>query len=105
MGRHRSSTNFGTTSSAPAGIDITYGPSGSDLQATSLPFTMHDSVSLTARYYRIDAQLQGGGDVSCTLTVTAFDQTITSTGTAQSGYHEATPQICADVERHWDDCR
>lgn len=36
------------TGSAPAGVDVAYGPSGIGLHATSLPFTAHDdSVSQT----------------------------------------------------------
>jgi hypothetical protein len=89
----------------PAGIDITYGPSGSDLWATSVPFTAHDSsVSETAQYFAITAQLQGGGDVRCTITVIAAGQTTTGSGTARGGYNEATPEICANYERHWYAC-
>jgi hypothetical protein len=96
------------TGSAPAGVDIAYGPSGSGLQATSLPFTAHDnSVSQTAQYYRISAQLKGGGDVTCTLTVTANGQTTTSRAAARGGYNIASPQICSgysDGQRHWNAC-
>jgi hypothetical protein len=96
------------TGSAPAGVDITYGPSGSGLQATSLPFTAHeDGVSQTAQYYSITAQLNGGGDVTCTLTVTAAGQTATSSGTASGGHNIASPQICSglsDGQREWHAC-
>jgi hypothetical protein len=93
------------TGSAPAGIEITYGRSGSGLQATRLPFTAQDSkVSETAGYYAIRAQLHGGGHVTCTLTVTAAGHSTRSSGTARGGYNEATPQICADYERHWSAC-
>lgn len=93
------------TGSAPAGIEITYGPSGSGLQATRLPFAAHDrSVSETAQHYSITAQLHGGGHVTCTVTVSAAGHTTTSSGTARGGYNEATPEICADYERHWSAC-
>jgi hypothetical protein len=93
------------TGSAPAGVDITYGPSSSGLQATSLPFIAHDdSVSETAQSYRINAQLKGGGDVTCTLTVTAAGHTTTSSGTARGGYNSARPQICTYSQRRWRAC-
>lgn len=90
--------------SAPAGINITYGPSGSGLQATSLPFTAHDdSVSQTAQCYAITAQLQGGGDVTCT--VTAAGHVTTRSGTARGGYNEATPEVCSGgSEVRWYAC-
>ncbi|GGS58880.1 hypothetical protein [Actinokineospora fastidiosa] len=93
------------TGSAPHGIAISYGSSTSGLQATGLPFTAQESsVSRTARYYSIRAQLHGGGEVTCTLTVTAAGRTTTSTGTARGGYNQATPQVCADYERRWTAC-
>ncbi|MEU4770022.1 DUF308 domain-containing protein [Actinosynnema sp. NPDC023794] len=97
------------TGSAPAGVDITYGPSGSGEQATRLPFTAHDdSVSQTAQYYSIRAQLKGSGDVTCTLTVTSAGQTTTGSGTARGGHNIASPQICSgysDGQRQWHACR
>jgi hypothetical protein len=91
--------------SAPVGINITYGPSNSGLQATSLPFATHDdAISHTAQYYAITAQLQGGGDVTCTVTVTGAGHTITSSGTARGGHNEATPQICSDFAAGWSAC-
>lgn len=92
------------TGSAPAGIDISYGPSGSGLQATSLPFTARDSVSASASYYRVTAQLKGEGDVTCTLTVTDAGHTTTSSGTARGGYNIADAQICGDYKGSWNDC-
>jgi hypothetical protein len=94
------------TGSAPAGIDIHYGSSSSGMQATTLPFTAHASLSESAQYYAITAQLHGASDVSCTITVTDAGQTVTSSGTAQGGHNSATPQICSvsDDQRHWNAC-
>lgn len=93
------------TGLAPAGVEISYGPSGSSLQATRLPFIAHDdSVSQTAQSYSITAQLHGGGDVTCTVTVIAAGHTTTSSGTARGGYNEPTPEVCADYQRQWEAC-
>lgn len=58
---------FVVSGSAPDGIDITYGPSGTNLSG---PSTLDGTVKMTvpfdgsASYYSLNAQLQGGGDIT-----------------------------------------
>jgi len=70
------------------GADVTYGPSGSDLNG-SVPM----SVSAPLRspsYYAINAQLQGAGEVTCKLKV---DGVTISRATAAGGYNIAGCEI------------
>ncbi|BCJ26940.1 hypothetical protein [Actinocatenispora sera] len=93
------------TGSAPTGIDISYGPSTGGSQATSLPFTAHERLTASARYYSITAQLAGSGHVSCTITLTDAGRTVSASGTARGGYNSARPQICAGLDAHrWNTC-
>lgn len=92
------------TGTAPAGIDISYGPSSGRSQASSLPFTAHRRLTPSARYYAITAQLKGSGQVSCTVTVTDAGATVSGSGTGRGGYNSARPQICAGLDDHWHDC-
>jgi hypothetical protein len=92
------------TGSAPSGIDITYGPSGSGFEATQLPFAAQDVVNASTSYYRINAQLKGSGDVTCVLTVIYAGRTTTNSGTARGGYNITSPQICGNYRGLWDPC-
>ncbi|RKN41458.1 hypothetical protein D7223_24300 [Micromonospora endolithica] len=69
-----------------------------------MPFNARGGVSASVRYYRISAQLQGGGHVSCVLTVTGAGRTTTSSGTARGGHNIASAQICRDFDGQWDSC-
>jgi hypothetical protein len=89
---------------APAGIDITYGASGSNVQATSLPFSHTDPLDPNAMYVVVTAQLQGSGQVTCTTTVTVFGAPLTQTATASGGYNIASAQICSTFSGGWDAC-
>ena len=84
--------------SAPAGIDITY---GSDNDSRQGPSALNGTLRLrvpfdgSAMYYDIDAQLQGGGDVSCKIVVLGPypDKPLTvSHGHASGGYNICSAQ-------------
>lgn len=90
------------------GVQITYGPNGSEHSAYSLPFHHTDPLTQGAQYYVTIAQLQGGGSVSCTTTVQTDDllgyaQAVDNTGSADGGYNIATAQVCSGVSG-WEKC-
>ncbi len=79
------------------GADVTYGPAGSNIQG-SVP--MHVTAELgNPEYYAINAQLQGGGTVSCEIKV---DGAVISSSTATGGYNIANCEIGQDpVTGQW----
>lgn len=95
---------FSCTGSAPDGVDITYGPEGSDYSASSLPFTKSLPVQATAQYYNVTAQLSGAGQVSCTTVVNDQGSSTTQTGTATGGYNIASAEVCSTFDGSWNAC-
>jgi hypothetical protein len=100
---------FACTGSAPDGLDITYGPEGSNLGASSLPFSKTTAYDSGAQYYVTTAQLSGSGHVTCTTTVqtdngdgTADD--VVNSGTASGGYNIASAQVCSSFTGGWEKC-
>jgi hypothetical protein len=81
--------------------DVTYGPSGSN-QAGSVPLNQTaDIPSDPPLYYAVQAQLQGGGTVSCQIEV---DGTVISSSTASGGYNIAQCEIGQDpLTGNWED--
>lgn len=79
--------------------DVTYGPAGSSLSGT---VPLHVTKPLgTPAYYSVDAQLQGGGSVSCEIDV---DGKAVSKGTASGGYQIASCEIVQDpFSGQWQD--
>lgn len=74
------------------GISITYGPNGTDLAGpASIDGTWSTTLPLdnSKEYYALNAQLQGAGDVTCTVKGGGA----TSTGEASGGYNIASPEI------------
>lgn len=70
--------------------DVTYGPEGSSYQG-SVPMDKTFRIAATPPlFYNIDAQLQGGGQVTCEIAVNGH---VISTGEAQGGYNLATCEI------------
>lgn len=83
---------FIVSGTAPDGIDITYGPSGSSFQGPSTldgTATMSVPFDGSASYYAMNAQLQGGGSITCKIVVTGpGDAPLTvSKGAASGGYN------------------
>jgi hypothetical protein len=94
---------------APDGVDITYGPDGSNHSASSLPFTHTDSLDTTAQYYVTTAQLQGSGNVSCTTIVQTDNgdgtaHQVTKDASADGGYNIASAEVCSTFDGGWEAC-
>src|SRR5579884_100182 len=91
------------------GVNITYGPNGSQHSASSLPFSHTDPLTQGALYYVTSAQLQGGGSVSCTTTVQiddlgGFADQTSNSASADGGYNIASAQVCSDPTGGWTKC-
>ncbi|MGQ4476876.1 hypothetical protein [Streptomyces sp. SAS_276] len=78
--------------SAPAGVDITYGSDGTNLQGRGLPMEKTLTVNSDALYYQVTAQLQGGGNIHCSITIDGR----TKSGQAQGGYNICSAQLNSD---------
>ncbi|WP_328584955.1 hypothetical protein [Streptomyces sp. NBC_00370] len=83
---------FKVWGTASAGADITYGSDGENLDGSGLPMTKTLTVKDDALYYAINAQLQGGGDIQCSVTIDGK----TKTGHARGGYNICSAQLNAD---------
>lgn len=93
------------TGQAPDGIDITYGPEGTSLSATTLPFHATTVLNPDAMYYTVNAQLSGSGHVTCTTTIQTGDGTVTAqTAQAEGGYNIATAEVCSSFDGGWEAC-
>jgi hypothetical protein len=68
--------------------DVTYGPAGSDDQGT-VPMSVTQPLG-SPQYYAINAQLQGGGSVSCQIKV---DGVTIASASASGGYNIADCEI------------
>jgi hypothetical protein len=94
---------------APNGIDITYGPEGSTFSAASLPFVETVPLETSAQNFVTEAQLEGGGSVSCDTMVDYTDssgalQSVSDSVTASGGYSNVSAQVCSDFNGGWKDC-
>lgn len=80
--------------------NVTYGPAGSDFTGT-VPMDKTLTIpSSPPSYYAVNAQLQGGGTVSCSIQV---DGKTISTATASGGYNIADCEISQDFTGGWQD--
>jgi hypothetical protein len=86
---------------APGGalgpMDITYGSDTENLQGHGLPFTKSLPLDDGAMYYNVNAQLQGGGDIHCSVTVDGK----TKKGHAQGGYNICNAQLSGGFSGGW----
>jgi hypothetical protein len=81
-----------------SGAQVTYGPAGSDFNG-SVPMKVTERLG-NPEYYAINAQLQGGGSVSCSIEV---DGIPLSTASASGGYNIAGCEIGQDpVTNLWE---
>lgn len=83
---------YTVTGTAPAGVDITYGTDSSNHDGNVVPFsvTVPLDSSGDVLYYALDAQLQGGGNVACSISV---DGVVIKSGSASGGYNICSAQI------------
>ncbi|MCA1223328.1 MmpS family transport accessory protein [Streptomyces sp. 8L] len=89
---------FKVWGSAPSGVDITYGSDSDNIQGHGLPMTKTMSLNDDAMYYDVSAQLSGGGDIHCSVTVGGK----TKTGHASGGYNICTAQLSGGIFGGWD---
>lgn len=80
---------FKVWGTAPSGVDITYGSDSENLDGSGLPMTKELKFEADALYYAINAQLQGGGDIRCSVTI--GDQV--EDGHARGDYNICSAQI------------
>jgi hypothetical protein len=80
---------------------VTYGPAGTNLTGTA---PMEETAVIPSdppAYYSVQAQLQGGGEVSCEIEV---DGKVISQATATGGYNIASCEIGQDpLTGQWED--
>ncbi|MEV5436817.1 hypothetical protein AB0K80_12405 [Streptomyces sp. NPDC052682] len=83
---------FKVWGSAPSGVEVTYGSDGTNLQGKGLPLEKTLTVKDDALYYQVTAQLMGGGDIRCSVTIDGR----TKSGRAQGGYNICSAQLNSD---------
>lgn len=88
---------FKVWGSAPSGADITYGSDSDSLQGSGLPMTKTLTVNDDALYYHVTAQLSGGGDIHCSVTVEGK----TKSGHAAGGYNICSAQLSSGFLGGW----
>lgn len=88
---------FKVWGSAPAGVDITYGSDSDNIQGSGLPMTKTLTLKDDAMYYSVTAQLQGGGDVHCSVTVDGK----TKKGHAVGSYNICSAQLSGGLFGDW----
>jgi hypothetical protein len=90
------------------GVTISYGDDSSNLSAPRTPFSATLPLSHGAMYYDVNAQLDGSGSVSCSVTVHwnqgGRSHTARKVGTASGGYNIADPEVCSNFTGGWSAC-
>ncbi|MBR7676146.1 hypothetical protein KDA82_24675 [Streptomyces daliensis] len=82
---------------APSGVDIIYGSETENLEGPGLPMTKTLPLKEDAGWYMVNAQLLGGGDIHCSVTVDGE----TRTAHARGGYNVCNAQL-SDTGFGWD---
>ncbi|MBO8196079.1 hypothetical protein ITI46_31195 [Streptomyces oryzae] len=83
--------------SAPSGADITYGSDTDSRQGGGVPMTKTLKFHDDAMWYHVNAQLQGGGDIHCSVTVNGE----TKKAHASGGYNICNAQL-SNTGLSWD---
>ena len=83
--------------------DVTYGSDSNNIQGV-VPMNRTLPLDPSAEYYAISAQLNGGGSVTCAVTVNDDGTPTTKTGSATGGYNIAQAEICSSFDGGWDPC-
>ncbi|MFF8673533.1 MmpS family transport accessory protein [Streptomyces sp. NPDC015242] len=89
---------FKVWGSAPAGVDINYGSDNDSRSGKGLPFEKTLQLSDDALYYNVYAQLMGGGDINCSVTVNGE----TKKAHASGDYNICTAQMNGGLLGGWD---
>lgn len=88
---------FKVWGSAPSGAEVTYGSDSDSRQGSGLPMTKTLTLNDEALYYQVSAQLMGGGDINCSVTVNGK----TKKGHASGGYNICTAQLNGGILGGW----
>lgn len=89
---------FKVWGSAPSGVDVTYGSDSDSRQGSGMPMEKTLKLDSEALYYHVSAQLTGGGDINCSVTVNGQ----TKKGHASGGYNICTAQLNGGITGGWD---
>lgn len=89
---------FKVWGSAPAGVDINYGSDSDSRSGKGLPFEKTLKLSDDALYYNVNAQLMGGGDINCSVTINGE----TKKGHASGDYNICMAQMNGGLLGGWD---
>ncbi|NUP39500.1 MAG: hypothetical protein HOY76_21435 [Streptomyces sp.] len=84
---------------ALGGLDITYGSDSDNLKGTFKhgAFTAKLPLKKDALFFDVSAQLQGSGDIHCSVTVGGKSKT----GHASGGYNICTAQLNSGFDGGW----
>lgn len=88
---------FKVWGSAPSGVDINYGSDSDSRSGKGLPFEKTLKLDDEALYYNVNAQLMGGGDINCSVTVDGE----TKKGHASGDYNICMAQLNGGLLGGW----
>jgi hypothetical protein len=88
---------FKVWGSAPSGVDINYGSDSDSRSGKGLPMTKTLKLDDEAMYYNVSAQLMGGGDINCSVTVDGE----TKKGHASGDYNICMAQLSSGFLGGW----
>ncbi|MEU9218942.1 MmpS family transport accessory protein [Streptomyces sp. NPDC048376] len=88
---------FKVWGSAPSGVDINYGSDSDSRSGKGLPFEKTLKLDDSALYYNVNAQLMGGGDINCSVTVNGE----TKKGHASGDYNICMAQVNGGLLGGW----
>ncbi|MFD7465183.1 hypothetical protein [Streptomyces tendae] len=88
---------FKVWGSAPSGVDINYGSDSDSRSGKGLPFEKTLKLDDEALWYQVNAQLMGGGDINCSVTVDGE----TKKGHASGDYNICSAQLNGDFLGGW----
>ncbi|MEU6369844.1 hypothetical protein ABZ876_29945 [Streptomyces sp. NPDC046931] len=91
---------FKVWGTAPGGVDITYGSDSDTRQGHFKNGTFEATlpVAKNALYFNVMGQLNGGGDINCSITIDGK----TKKGHASGGYNICDAQLNAGLLGGWD---
>ncbi|MFG3127317.1 hypothetical protein ACGFZU_06405 [Streptomyces tendae] len=88
---------FKVWGSAPSGVDINYGSDTDSRSGKGLPFEKTLKLDDEALYYTVNAQLMGGGDINCSVTINGE----TKKGHASGDYNICMAQVNGGLLGGW----
>ena len=81
-----------------SGVDITYGSQNANMQGGSkLPWSATMPVQGSARYYAVQAQLNGKGSITCSVRVDG----VAKTAHASGGYDVCRAEVVNELGGRW----